>query len=299
MTQPTFGWVLSPAARAPEGAATLHDENRRFLGRIQGAIDTVWVEDHFQWRERPMVEGWTALTYWAAQLPDLRFGTLVLGQSYRNPALVAKMFATLHWLRGGRLIAGVGAGWKRDEYEAYGWPFPSAKVRLEQLEDAVQILRAMWSSSPATYHGRHYSIQDAYCEPRVDPMPPLLIAGAGEKVTLRLAARFADWMNIPFRDYDTTARKLEVFERHGRELGRPLDDVTRSYFAFLSITRDATPPEPRPDLHVIWGTPDSVASQIRRFSALGIEHFILRFVDFPSHAGLELFLEEVRPQFQP
>lgn len=298
MNKPTFGWVLTPAARAPAGAATLLEENRRFLDRIRGAIDTVWVEDHFQWSERPMLEAWTALTYLAAQTPELRFGTLVLGQSYRNPALVAKMIATLNWLRGGRVIAGIGAGWKQDEYDAYGWPFLAAKIRLEQLEDAVQIMRAMWTTSPATYEGRHYSIHQAYCEPRPDPMPPLLIAGGGEKVTLRLAARFADWMNIPFRDYDTTARKMEAFERHARELGRPLDEVTRSYFAFLSITREATPPEPRPNLHVIGGTPDSVAAQIRKFAALGMEHFILRFVDFPSHAGVDLFLEEVLPQLE-
>lgn len=296
-THPTFGWVISPAARTPAGGADLHAQNRAFLGRLRGAIDTVWVEDHFQWGERPMVEGWTALTYWAASYPELTFGTLVLGQSYRNPALVAKMFATLNWLRGGKLIAGVGAGWKQDEFDAYGWPFPPARVRLEQLEEAVQILRAMWTTSPASFHGRYYSLQDAYCEPRPDPMPPLLIAGAGEKMTLRLAARYADWMNIPFRDYETTAHKIEVFEQHCRDAGRPVTQVKRSYFAFVSVSREGAAPEPRPGLHTIHGTPVRVAAEIRRFADLGFEHFILRFMDFPAFDGVDLFLQEVLPLF--
>ncbi|MGH2606958.1 MAG: LLM class flavin-dependent oxidoreductase, partial [Anaerolineales bacterium] len=250
------------------------------------------------WGDRPMVEAWTALTYWSAQLPDLTFGNLVLGQSYRNPALMAKMIATLHWLRGGRLIAGIGAGWKQDEYDAYGWPFPSARVRLEQLEDAVRILRAMWTTSPATYRGRHYSIQEAYCEPRPDPAPPLLIAGDGERITLRLAAQYADWMNIPFRDYETTARKLDILARHCREVGRPLEQVRRTYYAFLSIRRDGAAPEPRPGVHMISGTPEVVAGELRRYSALGIDHFMLRFTDFPDESGMGLFVSEVWPQFR-
>ena len=298
MAKPTFGWVLTASARTAEAGATLHAENRRFLERLRGVIDTVWVEDHFQWGDRPMVEAWTALTYWSAQLPDLTFGNLVLGQSYRNPALMAKMIATLYWLRGGRLIAGIGAGWKQDEYDAYGWPFPSARVRLEQLEDAVQILRAMWTTSPATYRGRHYSIQDAYCEPRPDPAPPLLIAGDGERITLRLAAQYADWMNIPFRDYETTARKLDVLARHCREVGRPLEQVRRTYYAFLSIRLDGAAPEPRPGVHVISGTPEVVADELQRFSALGIDHFMLRFTDFPDESGMGLFLSDVWPRFR-
>lgn len=298
MAKPTFGWVLTPSARTAQAGATLHAENRRFLERLRGVIDTVWVEDHFQWGDRPMVEAWTALTYWSAQLPDLTFGNLVLGQSYRNPALMAKMIATLHWLRGGRLIAGIGAGWKQDEYDAYGWPFPSARVRLEQLEDVVRILRAMWTTSPATYRGRHYSIQEAYCEPRPDPAPPLLIAGDGERITLRLAAQYADWMNIPFRDYETTAHKLDVLAGHCREVGRPLEQVRRTYYAFLAIRRDGAAPEPRPGVHVISGTPEVVADELQRFSALGIDHFMLRFADFPDESGMGLFLSEVWPRFR-
>ncbi len=292
----TFGWVITPAARDASGAGTLHDNNRRFIERVRGAFDTIWVEDHFQWSSRPVVECWTALSYLAAQYPDFTFGSLVLGQSYRNPALTAKMMATLHWLTGGRTVAGIGAGWKQDEHEAYGWPFPAARTRIEQLEDAVNIIRAMWTQSPASYTGKHYSIKDAYCEPRPTPPPPLLIAGGGEQLTLRLVAQYADWMNVGFRNAATYARKLEALRRHCANAGRDYDAIKKTYFGFVSITRDGATPELRGDLHIIYGTPDDVAKELKEFVELGVEHFILRFIDFPSMEGLELFLARVLPQ---
>jgi alkanesulfonate monooxygenase SsuD/methylene tetrahydromethanopterin reductase-like flavin-dependent oxidoreductase (luciferase family) len=295
MPAPTFGWVITPAARDQTGAATLHDDNRRFIERIRGAFDTLWVEDHFQWNDRPVLECWTALTYLAAQHPDFKLGALVMGQSYRNPALTAKMMATLHWLTGGRTIAGIGAGWKEDEYLSYGWPYPSGKVRIEQLEDAVNIIRAMWTQSPATYTGRHFSIQNAYCEPRPTPPPPLLIGGGGEKRLLRVVARYADWMNVGFCDAATFATKLDALNRHCADVGRAYDSIKKTYFGFVLVTPDGARPEPRGDLHIIHGRPDSVAAELRQFVDLGVEHFMLRFIDYPSMGGLDLFLQEVLP----
>lgn len=296
MAAPTFGWVITPAARDADGAPALMEDNRRFIERIQGAFDTIWVEDHFQWKERPVVECWTALTYLAAQYPQFRFGSLVMGQSYRNPALTAKMMATLHWLTGGRFIAGIGAGWKDDEYHAYGWPFPDAKTRIAQLEDAVNIIRAMWTQSPANYTGEHYTIQNAYCEPRPTPPPPLLIAGGGEKLTLRVVAKYADWMNVGFCNAETFARKLKALDRHCAEIGRDVAAIKKTCFEFVSVTPDGAKPEPRGDLHIVYGTPDQVASELQAFARLGVEHFMLRFIDFPNTAGLELFLQEVQPR---
>jgi len=295
MSSPTFGWVITPAARDASGAATLHDNNRRFIERIHGAFDTLWVEDHFQWNDRPIVESWTMMAYLGAQHATFKIGSLVLGQSYRNPALTAKMFATLHWLTGGRLIAGIGAGWKEDEYASYGWPFPDAKTRIEQLEDAVNIIRAMWTQSPASYSGRHYSIRNAYCEPRPMPPPPLLIAGGGEKLTLRVVARYADWMNVGFCTSDTFARKLDALRRHCADIGRDYAAIRKTYFGFVSVTPDGAVPEPRGDVHIVYGAPQAVVQELRKFAALGVEHFILRFVDFPKTDGVDLFLQEVLP----
>ncbi len=292
MPAPTFGWVITPSAR---DASALHQDNRRFIERVRGAFDTIWVEDHFQWNDRPLVECWTAMSYLAAQHPDFRFGSLVLGQSYRNSALTAKMMATLHWLTGGRTIAGIGAGWKQDEYDAYGWPFPDARTRIEQLEDAVNIIRAMWTQSPANYTGKHYAIKDAYCEPRPDPPPPLLIAGGGEKLTLRVVARYADWMNVPFVTIETFARKLDALKRHCADVGRDYDAIKKTYYGFVDISRDGQRRDRRDDLHVVRGTPDRVAAELQQFVDLGVEHFILRFTDFPRMDGLDLFLSEVMP----
>ena len=295
MAVPTFGWVITPAARDASGAATLHENNRRFIERLRGAFDTIWVEDHFQWNDRPVVECWTALTYLAAQYPEFTFGALVLGQSYRNPALTAKMMATLHWLTGGRTIAGIGAGWKEDEYRAYNWPYPEPRTRIEQLEDAVNIIRAMWTQSPATYTGKHYSIKEAYCEPRPNPPPPLLIAGGGEKLTLRVVAKYADWMNVGFRNAEAYSRKLSALRGHCEKVGRDYDSIKKTYFGFVSATREGARPEPRGYLHIVYGRPDRVAKELKEFVELGVEHFMLRFVDFPSTDGLELFLAEVAP----
>lgn len=295
MANPTFGWVIQPSAREATGAATLMDDNHRFIERIRGAFTTIWVEDHFQWDDRPVVECWTALSMLAAQYPDLTFGALVLGQSYRNPALTAKMMGTLTWLTGGRFIAGIGAGWKEDEYLSYGWPYPSAKVRIEQLEEAVEIIRAMWSGSPASYRGKHYTITDAYCEPRPDPPPPLLIGGGGERLTLRVVAKHADWMNVGLCDVPTYAQKLKALQGHCEQVGRDYETIKKTYFGFLALTPEGKEPKRRDDLHLIYGTPQKVIDELRAFTELGVEHFIFRFVDFPELDGVELFLKYVMP----
>lgn len=296
MSIPTFGWVISPSAKDLDGAKTLHEENERFIRRLEGSFDTIWVEDHFQWDERPVVECWTDLVYLSAKFPNFNFGPLVLGQSYRNPALTAKMFATLDWLTGGRMIAGIGAGWKEDEYHSYGWEFPSASTRIAQLEEMVQIFRAMWSHSPATFEGDHYTVKDAYCEPLPDPHPPLLIAGGGEKLTLRVVAKYADWMNVGLCDSETFKTKLEALRGHCHDVGREYDEIKKTYFGFVSIKEEEEEPLDRGGLYILQGTPDSVEEEFKEFINLGVEHFMIRFVDFPSTEGLDLFLERVMPR---
>jgi alkanesulfonate monooxygenase SsuD/methylene tetrahydromethanopterin reductase-like flavin-dependent oxidoreductase (luciferase family) len=295
MSKPTFGWVISPAAKDSDGASALHQENEKFIRRLQGSFDTIWVEDHFQWNDRPVVECWTNLVYLSSKYPDFNFGPLVLGQSYRNPALTAKMFATLHWLTGGRMIAGIGAGWKEDEYHAYGWPFPPASTRIGQLEETVQIIRALWSQSPASFEGEYYTIKGAYCEPRPDPAPPLLIAGGGEKLTLRVVAKYADWMNVGFCNSETYKTKLDALQGHCDDIGRDYDEIKKTYFGFVSVKAEQEERLDRSGLHFIQGIPEEVEGEFKEFIDLGVEHFMIRFVDFPSMEGLDLFLEHVMP----
>jgi alkanesulfonate monooxygenase SsuD/methylene tetrahydromethanopterin reductase-like flavin-dependent oxidoreductase (luciferase family) len=141
------------------------------------------------------MEGWRALTYLSALQPRLKFGHAVLSQSFRNPALLAKMDATLQYMSGGRFILGIGAGWKKYEYRAYGYDFPSAGTRIEELEETLQIINAMWREKQGTVQGKHYRVIEAWCEPKPEPIPPIMIGGSKPRM-LRLIARYADWWSV-------------------------------------------------------------------------------------------------------
>ena len=154
----------------------------------------------------------------------------------------------------------------------------------------------MWTESPASYEGKYYSIKNAYCEPRPDPPPPLLIGGGGERLTLRVVAKHADWMNVGLCDVNTYARKLEALQGHCEHVDRDYESVKKTYYGFVSLTPEGKEPERRGNLHVIFGNPEKVLDELGSFIELGVEHFILRFVDFPDMGGLSLFLEEVMPR---
>src|SRR6184192_3206527 len=154
MANVDFGLMLQPKAEDfPSGE--LFDYNRRLIRTLTQGFTTLWAEDHLQQGETATIECLTTLAYFAAEFPNFRVGSLVLSQAYRNPALLAKMAANLQLISGGRLILGLGAGWKEDEYVAYGYPFPDTRRRLEELEEAIIIIKSMWTSQPATFIGRH------------------------------------------------------------------------------------------------------------------------------------------------
>ena len=164
-----------------------------YFDRVVGPFDSLWLPDHVQYDGHDVAEGWTLLVWALARYPNKRCGHEVLCNSFRNPAHTAKMVATAQALSGGRTILGIGAGWNEEEYRAYGWPFPSAPVRIAQLAEAIELIRRMWTEAPATWAGEHYRIAGAACEPRPDPIPPIMVGGHGEKHLLRVVARHADW----------------------------------------------------------------------------------------------------------
>lgn len=292
-----FGVIAELVARGGVSSASLLDDNCRTIDLLLGQFESVWFDDHFHKDQAPVFESWTSLTYLASRYPELKFGNLVLCQSYRNPGLLAKMMATLQVLSKGRYIAGVGAGWKEDEYLAYNYPFPPFKERFEQLSELVQILRLMWTKSPVTFEGRHYRVKDAYCEPLPVPLPPLLIGGGGEKLTLRLVAEQADWMNIAFPDVTTFKHKLEVLNRHCQNIGRDPESITKSLWTYVEVKPDVhSPGVDSHDRHFISGSADQVADELRQFRAAGAECVMIRFVDFPQTTMAERFLNEVIPQ---
>lgn len=184
-----YGLVIYAGRDGQEGDS--HDYYRRMLGSLPPQFTTVWVSDHLQFDIEPTLEGFTLISYLAAEFPRLKFGNFVVGQNYRNPALLAKMGATLQYLTGGRYILGIGAGWHEEEYRAYGYEFPGPGVRVEQMAETIEILRAMWTQVPATYHGNHYHIDNTKGIPQPDSMIPIMVGSNGTKA-LKVVARLAD-----------------------------------------------------------------------------------------------------------
>jgi alkanesulfonate monooxygenase SsuD/methylene tetrahydromethanopterin reductase-like flavin-dependent oxidoreductase (luciferase family) len=280
------------------------------LQHIHPHIDSVWVDDHlmpwatWQPKDTPYLECLTTIAYFAAAYPSLQFGASVLCQSYRNPGLLAKMAANLQLLTGGRFIFGIGAGWMESEYRAYDFDFPPPAVRVAQLEEAIQLIKRLWTESPASFAGSHYRIDNAYCEPRPNPVPPLLIGGGGEQLTLRVVAKYADWWNIPGGTLENYARKLEVLRQHCVAVGRDYDSIVKTWSA-EAIAVAETEAEARRiaaaspyNSQSIIGTSAQVAAQLRPFLDLGVEYLIVRLLDFPATAGIELFLQDVLPRLR-
>jgi len=264
-----------------------------------------WVIDHVQFNAEPIFECLSFLAFTAGQHPGLRWGTLVLGQGYRNPALVAKMAASLQILTGGRFILGLGAGDAADEHHAYGYPFPSGRVRIEQLDEAASLIRLLWQGGPASFLGAHYRIDGAVCRPRPEPPPRLLLGGGGERHTLRVVARHADWWNCDYYAPAEYAHKLAVLHEHCGAIGRDPATIVPSCYMGLTVGFDERRlvrrrhMGHRGEVYVVAGTPDEVAAQLQAFATAGVRHMQLNFLDFPRLDSLELFVREVLPRFEP
>ena len=304
-----FGWRVPDFPVDGSSSSDFVAQLGSALDAVQGRFESAWVADHFiPWAgfQDPMTatyECWTTLCYLAGRFPGLTMGSIVLSQSYRSSALLAKMAATLQALTNGRFVLGLGAGWKQDEYLAYGYDFPSAAVRLQQLEEALQIIRMMWTQPRTSFQGRHYQVTEAICEPKPQPIPPLLIGGGGRKVTLRLAAQHADIWNFPGGSLANYAELLAVLQQHCAQVGRPYDQIVKSWacecVAVAATTEAAeqiaqASPFFNPDSAIV-GTPSEVIAQLKRFTDLGVQHFILRFADYPKTDGIRRFADEVIP----
>jgi alkanesulfonate monooxygenase SsuD/methylene tetrahydromethanopterin reductase-like flavin-dependent oxidoreductase (luciferase family) len=310
MAKINFGWRAPDYPFDGSTASEFRDQIFAYLDAIQGKFQSAWVADHFVPWDRAQdqmtdtLECWTALTYLAARAPALSFGSIVMSQSYRPPALLAKMGAILQMLSGGRYILGIGAGWKEDEYRAYGYEFPSGAERIHQLEEAVQIIRKMWNEPRATFRGRYYHIEDAICQPKPDPLPPVMIGGGGRKLTLRVVARWADWWNIGNSTSEEYQQLLDVLAGHCREVGRNYDEIVKTYSAdcvavapTIEKAQEIASASPLYGFGHMSGTPEQVAAQLRKFTDLGVQHLILRFADYPKTDCAMLFAREVMPMF--
>lgn len=275
----------------PDGIASTREK----LGSLPSSFTTIWIADHLQKGTQVLLESWTTLSYLAAEFPRFTYGHLVGCQSFRNPGLLAKMGATLQYLTGGQFIMGLGAGWREEEYRAYGYDFPSPGVRVAQLAETIEILRAMWTQSPATYRGRHYRVEQAYCEPRPDPMIPIMIGSAGKKA-MEVAARLADawtWSG-PFEE-----RFKPLCERlwsNCEAIGRDPHEMT--IWSELEVEFPEDPAEfvqSSQEEYKLGPTPADAIAQLRPYIEFGISHFILLVEDLPT---LRLLCAEVLPVFE-
>lgn len=201
------------------------------------------------------------------------------------------------------MILGIGAGWNQEEYRAYGWPFPSARLRIAQLAEAIQLIRAMWTEAPANYRGEHYHLVNAYCEPRPDPIPPIMVGGSGEKYLLRVVAQHADWWNYNFRGRVDYAHKQEVLKQHCREVGRDYEKITQVVRVGILIAeteREAERLKGQPYIRPLEGgdlvgTPAQVTEALGGAIAQGADRFTVHFTDSPRAEGTYLFAATVLP----
>ncbi|MFL5734546.1 MAG: LLM class flavin-dependent oxidoreductase [Chloroflexia bacterium] len=264
-----------------------------------GGFDTIWVEDHMGWGEKAHLECFTNMAWLAGRHPGLRYGTMVCGQAFRNPAYLAKLAVNMHLLTDGAFILGLGAGNNGAEHEAFGYPFPQAAERLAQTEEAINVIKALWIQSPATFQGDHYSVTEAFSSPLPDSPIPLMIGGGGEKKTLRLVAQYADWWCADVGPADVFAHKARVLAQHCEAVGRDPSEIVHSQATWISIEEDSSRAVRWDNLHIVAGTPDEVTRELEAFIDAGAQHFQIRFMDYPNPAAMERFITKVMPRLAP
>jgi alkanesulfonate monooxygenase SsuD/methylene tetrahydromethanopterin reductase-like flavin-dependent oxidoreductase (luciferase family) len=250
------------------------------------------------------IESWTQLTWLAARHPGPLFGHCVLANSYRHPPLLAKMAASLQALSGGRFVLGYGAGWLEPEYRGYGYDFPSARVRIQQLEEAIRLMRTLWSDQPASFEGRWYRLEEAWCNPAPSPPIPILVAGSGERYLLRVVAEHADWW-LSYGDRpDVLRRQIGVLADHCRDVGRDPGAIRRATPLTVYLARDRAAARrwagsavdaPQP---AFAGDPAELRDRLGELAELGFDLVQLRFAGLFGTDDLRLFADEVVPHLR-
>ena len=288
-----------------------------------GAWDSLWVYDHFHTVPLPSDqathEAWTLMAAYAAVTSRIKLGQMCTAMSYRNPVYLAKVAATTDIISGGRVQMGIGGGWYEHEWRAYGYGFPSAGVRLARLDEGVQIMRDAWRNGKVSFDGKQYQADGAIVAPK--PLQnngiPIWIAGGGEKVTLRIAAQYAQYTNFT-PELEAFAHKSRVLAEHCRELGTDFDAIVRSanFTAVVGVSEadvndrkrrvrdrlDGYVPDAVAD-SMVAGMPDAamgateqVIERLTKVRDLGCEYAICYFPEAAyDRSGIELFEQEVIP----
>ena len=272
--------------------------------------DGLYFADHFMPNSEdvsdPLLECWSVLAGLGAAVPRLRLGALVSGNTYRHPAVLTNIAATVDQISGGRVVLGLGAGWQENEHTAYGIDFYDTKERLARLEEACQVVKALTTQERSDFNGRYYTLKQAPLEPKPVQSPmPLLVGGGGEKVTMRIAATYADEWNV-WGTPDVLRHKGEVLERHCEKVGRDPKEIARSAQGLLFLSTDEDWLAKRRDTDIgraaIIGTPAEVVETVAAYRDAGVDELIVP--DFSLGTGqrkidtLDLFINEVAPSFR-
>lgn len=275
-------------------------------------FDGVAVPDHLMTGDGATMECLTVLGALARETEDVYLYPKTLNDTLRHGPYLAKAVASLDNVSEGRMKVGMGGGWKRDEAEAYGYDWPSAPDRLRAMEETIELMTRLWTEQTVTHDGEYYSVDEAECTPHPvqSPRPPIMVGGGGEEFTLRIAAKHADCWNY-WGTVDVMERKLDVLERHCETYDRDFEEIQTSWFARCVVREtedevDALLDEvPRfreenldDDENHLVGTPKDVVEEISRYAELGISEVVVEFVDFPETTGMELFAEQVLPEFR-
>jgi F420-dependent oxidoreductase-like protein len=301
-------------------ASQILDSLKNLVTRAESmGFDSFWVMDHFHQipilgtPDQPMLEGWTTISVLAGITTRIKLGTLVTGVLYRYPSVLAKIAATLDVLSKGRLFLGIGASYFEGESSAYGITnsssFPSNQERLLRLEEAIQIIRKMWSEEPsASFNGTYYQINNAYCNPKPiqKPSPSILVGGSGERKTLKIVAKYADACNL-FGSIETIKRKLDVLKEHCKSVGRDYDSILKTKLDLVVIDdseeiarkraqqfyKGITEQQIRDREFAIYGTREDVSRQIELLEEAGIQYLIVHFEPSRELEALDIFSDNI------
>jgi len=276
---------------------------------IDGAgYESVWVPDHFvpvPASQAFLFESWTVLSALARETQRVRLGHMVTGNSYRNPALQAKMASTVDVVSGGRFTMGIGSGWYEPDYVAYGYDFHDAGERLRRLREAVQVIRAMWTEDEATFEGKYYQVKGAINQPKglQSPHIPMMVAGGGEKVTLKIVAEFGDACNV-IESPEGLKRKFGILKDHCEAVGRDYDAIrkTTSTLCIIADTDEEAVAATPPFMGAIYpgnvaeyglvGTVETIHERIAAYEEAGVQELAVSFLNPFDHDLLRSYSAE-------
>jgi F420-dependent oxidoreductase-like protein len=279
-------------------------------------FDSVYAYDHFiphynYEKHKTFFECFTLNSAIASITKNVKIGQIVTCNSYRNPGLLAKMVATLDAITNGRAELGIGAGWYEEEYVAYGYDFPANRIRIEQLDESISIIKQMWKRKYATFIGKHYSIRKAVCNPKPiqKPHPPIMVGGSGEKYLLKVAAKQADRYNLYFGTPEEMKRKIDIIKEYCVAAGRKFSEIEYSVVLPCVIRKDQKAVQK--DLQkrkkkgktieqfklalaggYAIGTPEEIVAGLRKYIEIGVTHYVLHFMAL-DESILKLFRSKV------